>query len=37
MSGHACPKRDSTTTAGSCEAKRHLEVVASNCREASPN
>jgi len=29
MSGHACPKRDWTTTADSCEAKRHLEVVAS--------
>ena len=24
MSGHACPKRDWTTTAGSCEAKPHL-------------
>ena len=29
MSGHACPKRDWTTTAGSCEAKPHLQVVAS--------
>ena len=29
MCGHACPKRDWTTTAGSCEAKPHLQVVAS--------
>ncbi len=29
MRGHACPKRDWTTTAGSCEAKPHLQVVAS--------
>ena len=28
MSGHACPKRDWTTTAGSCEAKPLLLVVA---------
>ncbi len=26
MSGHACPKRDWTTTAGSCEAKPHLQA-----------
>ncbi len=29
MSGHVCPKRDWTTTPGSCEAERNLKLVAS--------